>query len=351
MRQVSLYTCSFVDEDSCSCVFKRGSVCVGNALSTKPFDRLTFVSLSLTRLRSKLYIDLILVTPRVDLGRLNTTLCTALTSSEARADLLSKEITQTHGTHVAGLSSLSKQNSIDHLSTMDAIGLHRQDLGRLRHDVEALGQTSASHMALSQHTASTAREDADEISLAIASMSGKVDSLSSISQVQYETLQGMLRQLIAAQAPREPVDHHKDRKAATSSWQTTDEKPTENIEGNQKERFGKLQEPSEHLSESISRLWSLASTKDATYHSEDAQNIIHDLGELISAALDIAKRTPQPSRNLKRSADFDQKDAESSHTNERDLKRVRGLIAASPSLRITKKGMYFLHRICWGANL
>ena len=280
---------------------------------------------------------------------MNTTLCTAFTSSEARADLLSKEFTQTYENHVAGLSSLSEQNSSNHLSTMDAMGLHRQGLGRLQQDVEALGQTSASHMALSQQTASTAREDTEKMSLAITSMSGKVDSLSSISQVQYETLQGMLRQLLAAQTPRELVSHHKDRKDSTNLRTEKDETPTETITKNQNEPFGKLQEPSEHLSESISRLWSLASTKDATYHSEDAQNIIHDLGELISAALDIAKRTPQASRNLKRSADHDQKDAESSHTNERDLKRVRGLIAASPSLRVTKKGMCFpyIPRISW----
>jgi hypothetical protein len=224
---------------------------------------------------------------------------------------------------------------------MDAMGLHRQDLGRLQQDVEALGQTSASHIALSQQTASTAREDAEKMSLAITSMGGKVDSLSSISQVQYETLQGMIRQLIAAQAPRESASNHEDRKESPNLRPRTDETPTENIEGNQKEPFGKLQEPSEHLSDSISRLWTLASTKDATFYSEDAQHIIHDLGELISAALDFAKHTPQPSRNLKRYADYDQKDAESSRINERDLKRVRGLIGASPSLRVTKKGKSF----------
>ena len=218
------------------------------------------------------------------------------------------------------------------------MGLHRQDLGRLLHDVEALEQTSASHMALSQRAASIAREDADNMSLAINSMSGKVDSLSSISQVQYETLQGMLRQLLVAQAPQDSASHREDRNESTNLRPRTDGTPTGSTEGNHKEPFDKLQEPSEHLSESISRLWSLASTNDAMYYSEDAQNIIHDLGDLISAALDVAKRTPQPRRNLKRSADYDQKDAETSHTNERDLKRVRGLIAASPSLRITKKG-------------
>ena len=96
------------------------------------------------------------------------------------------------------------------------MGLHRQDLGRLLHDVEALEQTSASHMALSQRAASIAREDADNMSLAINSMSGKVDSLSSISQVQYETLQEMLRQLLAAQAPRELASHQKDRNESTN---------------------------------------------------------------------------------------------------------------------------------------
>jgi hypothetical protein len=224
---------------------------------------------------------------------------------------------------------------------MDTMGLHRQDLGRLQRDVEALGQTSASHMALSQHTGSTAREDANKMSLAITSMSGKVDSLSSLSQVQYETLQGMLRQLLAAQASQDSASHHEDRNELTNQRPRTDGMPTGSTEGNQKEPFDKLQEPSEHLSESISRLWSLASTEDAMYYSEDAQNIIHDLGELISAALNIAKHTPQPTRNLKRSSDYDQQDAESSHTNERDLKRVRGLIAASPSLRVAKKGKSF----------
>jgi len=224
---------------------------------------------------------------------------------------------------------------------MDTMGLHRQDLGRLLHDVEALEQTYVSHMALSQQTASIAPGDADNMSLAINSMSGKVDSLSSISQVQYETLHRMLRQLLAAQAPRESASHKKDRIELTNLRPRTDRTPIGSTEGNQKEPLEKLQEPSEHLSESISRLWSLASTKDATYYSEDAQNIIHDLEELISAALNIAKHTAHPTRNLERSADSHQKEADSSDTNERDLKRVRGLIAASPSLRVTKTGESF----------
>ena len=205
-------------------------------------------------------------------------------------------------------------------------------LAKQDQSIDALQTITKSHKALAEANALCSRTEAHSIKQAVDSLSERVGRLPSISQDQYITLQAILNQVLEGQKALELLgrraDGHgtsRDEREKQSGMQDHDKRSEEQC-------------PSERLSESVKRLWALASTTDTTFYSVDAQNIIDDFIELLSAASkNITSHLPNPNRKRKADND-DQDDTEDfdSH-NGRNLKRIQGLLTASQSVSLNKK--------------
>ncbi len=161
----------------------------------------------------------------------------------------------------------------------------------------------------------------------VASLVQKVDHIPEMSAKQSEDIWVLLRAIqnqvsgLSAQVgSTDPISHHGPRTfdASESSKRQDDS--------------GELHE----LLESIERLCQIAKQKQRTTCDMEAQTIIDDLDALLeSASVQLQHRKSKSHASRKRSFDMVE---EEGNIDCRELKRIRGLLAASDAMMVNQMG-------------
>lgn len=173
---------------------------------------------------------------------------------------------------------------------------------------------------------------------ALSGIRERVDQLPNIATGQFEILKAMIEKLqaqVAAQ-PREPGPSSKPTKGKAHS-----EAPIsgpidgfEYLEGSGDNQY--------QLQESIKRLCSLAE-REGSVLSDESEFLVEDLNSMLDAVLKQISNPAGPSsdrkRKLSNARGLRQDDIEAHRDDERDVKRIKGLLNVSFEVALNQPGM------------
>ena len=190
----------------------------------------------------------------------------------------------------------------------NSVQRHDQSSGLTREVIQNTSQLLIEQMA---NNHADLQQSSEEVSGTITT---RLERLENLSTEQFQEIVDRLRQIeLQSSLKHEAID--------TNSAEARLFEVKQGLEADSFAQHGLT------LSAAINRLCLLASDTDTVYYSEDAENIIDDLGCVLDAIMNGEK-----SRNEKRK----RSDEEQSHDLHRHIKRVRGILSSSQVVELNR---------------
>ena len=219
---------------------------------------------------------------------------------------------------------MTSQQLLSSSATTEIVSRSEATLGSMKEGVEGFSEESASLHA------STRQE--------IQGLSTRMEKLSNLSEDQSEKIKSVLEHLqclINAEAKQKSHDFEVHKMPATSADDSKGRLSDENL----------MQENDDELRLSLERLCTLATAKERTLFSSEAQDIIEDV-ELLLNAVSLKGEIydlEDGGKKRRRSQDCDlDSDVPNSEVPQykHGIKRIKGVLATSQSIVVNPKGAY-----------
>ena len=207
-------------------------------------------------------------------------------------------------------------------TTTEIVSRSEVTLGKIKEGVDGFRTESASLHA-------STRQD-------IEGLSSRVEKLSGLSEDQSETFKSILGQLqYLSNAEAKPKSEYCEvpEMPTTSAGNRNGGAPDEDS----------MKDVDEELGASLERLCNLAATKERTFFSTEAQDIIEDVELLLNVVSSTRKTRDRKDRGKKRrwSQDYDSDSYvpnDNEHQYKPGIKRLKGVLATSQCITVNSKG-------------